>query len=830
MKKQWITTVLAIAIAMVVGMFAGVANAADLTWTGTGVDDGTWIHGGAGKFGGPTWNNATPDSATFAGTAETVTLGGDISVSNLTINMNYDIVQGASQSYVLSFAAGGGITAIITGNGTSITAGITNSPTFYLDPSNHNQIFEFAPVGASVTLGNITVQSHGPQVDLGGSTTGNSITNVTNAKIRCNGTGASEWTVTGLASAYEHFIASGKLIMGPAGTLKSNSRAVKVDGGILYYNNPGAVFNDASGNSGINDGDNIWMSGGDLDNSSGSPITTSTYNPRMSWGDDWTFIGSLGANSDLNYGTGAVGLFYGDRQVTIADAATTLTLGGVVHGSYGLTKAGPGTLKLTGVNTYSGNTIVNAGTLSLGDGTANSSLADDKDLRIAAAAGAKVELDFVGTDTVFAVLFDGVAGAAGTWGPDLSGADHETNALTGTGMLYSDGGVLTDAYLWDGPTTGGDGDGASDGGSGTWSTSVTNWDHGYVAREVWDNGADDNAVFGGSGGTVTLGESINVSNLTFDAPTAHYTLQGSNMNFAAGGSIEYVKSAANRNLTISSAISGSPDLTLASTHNHRMYLLPTSGSVKLGTVTSGMYLYLGGTTDGNELSDMAQLAQSSYVYKQDTSTWTVSGDMYYGILYLNGGTLICNGTLINNYQGIKDVQSGARLAGDCTVGSGDPGQPYSFSILNGGILSPGTDGTGKMTFDWGNSNADRTMTLADGSIYEWDVSATTNDTIHLDGHSGANIEKLDMNSFELKIQDATGGAYVDAGQQFPVFTYTDMTIDTNGFPNAPGNFNTSALGPEWDIGTLKLTDNGSGTIYLTGLSKPPPAGTMILLR
>jgi len=122
------------------------------------------------------------------------------------------------------------------------------------------------------------------------------------------------------------------------------------------------------------------------------------------------------------------------------------------------------------------------------------------------------------------------------------------------------------------------------------------------------------------------------------------------------------------------------------------------------------------------------------------------------------------------------------------------------------------------------------MTLADGSIFEWDVGATTNDVIHLDGHSGANIEKLDMNSLVLKIQDGTGGASVEAGQQFPVITYTDMTIDTNDFPNAAANFNTNALGPEWTVGTLKLTDNGSGTIYLTGLSKPPPSGTMIMLR
>jgi autotransporter-associated beta strand protein len=45
-----------------------------------------------------------------------------------------------------------------------------------------------------------------------------------------------------------------------------------------------------------------------------------------------------------------------------------VTLSGIVKGTGGLTKAGVGTLLLTGANTYSGGTTVNAGTLRIGDG------------------------------------------------------------------------------------------------------------------------------------------------------------------------------------------------------------------------------------------------------------------------------------------------------------------------------------------------------------------------------------------------------------------------------------------------------------------------------
>ena len=808
------------------------ATAAELTWTGDG-SGGSWQDGTAGKFDG-TWNNANPDSASFAGTAEIVSLGGAISVSNLTINGAHSSNKYTIQSNTLTFAAGGTIAVNGPNSGHNIdvaviSSAITGSPSVVLGMVNDNSQISFAPTSGSVALG---AASGKGLLTLRGSTTGNTLAGASGPKLKLDGSGT--WTLTGLASAYEHFVAGGSMIVSGSGTLRSNSRAVKLSAGVLHYNNPGAVFSDASGNSGINDGDNIWFSGGSLDNSSGSPILTSTYNPRMSWGSDWTFIGSLGTNSDLNIGSGAVGLFT-SPTVTIESNAT-FTVGGTIRGDYSLTKGGTGTLKLTGVNTYSGHTTVAAGMLSLGDGTNNSSLADGKDLRIAAASGAKVNLDFVGTDTVFAVLFDGVAADAGTWGAVGNGAaDHTTNALTGAGLLYSAAGETTDTHFWDGPTTGGTGDGASDGGAGTWSTSTTNWDHGYVPREVWDNASNDSAIFGGGetgGGAVTLAAPITVSNLTFTG--GGYTIAGDTLNFAPGAVLSH--SIYNGENTIRAPISGSPDVNntvynATKTGPNQAYngitFAPTNGTMELGTATGiASGIWLGGTTTGNVLSNMVGgTGQQFCLRKMDSGTWTV-GDIYCGFLSIEGGTLICNATMNFDYSGFKSMLGG-RLTGNCRIGDGVGADiPYSFSVNDGAILSPGDNGAGAITFEWGYRNANRTMTMADGSIIEWDVGVGTNDVIHLIGDSGASYtETLDLNNFILKIRD-DGGAPKPT-DKLPVFTYTDMVIDTNGFDNAAANFDATEV-EAWAGGPLSLVDDGNGTIYLAGLAKPPSGSVMIV--
>jgi len=345
-----------------VGVTDGASGGGAGTWS---TSDAEWDRG-VGFADTVAWHNGNSNSAIFGGTPATVTLSGSATVSNISFTSTsggYDI-----QGGTLSFVSGATIRNSDNRHNHTFSCTITGSPevrTKDYGAGNQYHGLIFAPSGGHTqTLGVVINPENTGNTDkagvyLSGSTVGNSVTSISYAGGDRYGTvyvqGTGSWTVGDILMGTLR-ISGGNLVMN--GEIDTRYGGIVLTGGVLHYNNAGTVKN-----GGFN------LQGGALDNTSGSAIGTSTYNPPYTVSGDFAFIGSNGADSDLNLGTGAVTLSGADRTVTVQNSAATLTVGGAISGSgLGLIKAGDGTLALDGVNTFTGPTTVNAGTLS-GTGT-----------------------------------------------------------------------------------------------------------------------------------------------------------------------------------------------------------------------------------------------------------------------------------------------------------------------------------------------------------------------------------------------------------------------------------------------------------------------------
>jgi autotransporter-associated beta strand protein len=149
---------------------------------------------------------------------------------------------------------------------------------------------------------------------------------------------------------------------------------------------------------------------------------------------------AAGATLDVNSTTTAIGPLGGDGNIALGAAGRLTinqtspgTLNGSISGGGAIIKSGASSLALAGANTYSGDTTVSNGTLTLGNAPdpLNANPGNDASTVTIASTGATLNLSFTGTDKVDKLVIGTTRMAAGVYGP----SGIQLPQITGSGTL-----------------------------------------------------------------------------------------------------------------------------------------------------------------------------------------------------------------------------------------------------------------------------------------------------------------------------------------------------------------------------------------------------------
>ncbi|HSH93613.1 MAG TPA: autotransporter-associated beta strand repeat-containing protein, partial [Roseimicrobium sp.] len=326
---------------------------------------GTWAGDAAGNWSDTTkWTSGTlADGATFTANltfnitaARTVTLDsartiGTVNIGDLTTtSSSFTLALGANN---LTFSNGGSA-AVLAQNSTSNGDTISGASGGKLVIAGNGTLnVTNAASGKTLTISSGIISGLSSGTQTLNFNNANTVTvsgvigdGATGGKIAVTQTGFGTTTL----STNNTFTGS---ITQSAGTLTlsgtNTAASVNLSGGTLNINNAGAL---GAGT--------LTISGGTINNSSAAAIIN-TGNNAQAWNGNFTFSGTRA----LDLGTGAVALGAANITTTVnGNSGTALTVGGNITGTgKSLTKAGTGTLILSGTNTYDGGTTINGGVL-----------------------------------------------------------------------------------------------------------------------------------------------------------------------------------------------------------------------------------------------------------------------------------------------------------------------------------------------------------------------------------------------------------------------------------------------------------------------------------
>lgn len=406
-----------LATATVAALIVGAADhalAANLYWDTNGATAGLGTGGPYDWAGDALWNTSSNGGSG--------TLGGSTTGNDAIFNGNGD-------STITVNSAASAADVFIGAGAPSVTLNFSGSSTLSLT-SNYFMVGENSSGGANTS----TVVFN----QSGGTITGN---NAEVGRFGSYGTFNLSGGTFKLANTLRIADQSGGGTVGPVGTVNITGGTMQVGSAAVGYRTSGytatGILTISSGSftstnvvtvgaGGAGTVGTVNLDGGtftalQIKTSAGAASTFNfnggTLTPTISF---TTFFTGL---TTANVRDGGAIIDTNGKNITIAQNLLHSTIDGDADTDGGLTKLGAGTLTLTGANDYTGDTLVNAGTLSL----ANADLDDHAAVNII--AGALLNLTFNDTDVVGSLIYDGTAFGPGTYNAG------NTTFITGTGSL-----------------------------------------------------------------------------------------------------------------------------------------------------------------------------------------------------------------------------------------------------------------------------------------------------------------------------------------------------------------------------------------------------------
>ena len=361
-------------------------------------------------------------------------------------------------------------------------------------------------------------------------------------------------------------------------------------------------------------------------------------------------------------------------------------------------------------------------------------------------------------------------------------------AFAGISVFSISAAYSQSSIFWDGGVAdiAGDGNGASAGGTGTWNTTLLNWDAGASPHVAWNNSNNDTAVFAGTAGTVTLGTGITAGGLTFN--TNGYIITGSTLTLA--GTSTPVVNVSTGTTTISSDIAGTNGF--EKTGGGTLILSGTNNTY------SGTTTITAGTLEGrlSATSGPSPFGTSTIHLHAGTTlnSRTIGADGAQTYSFGNDITLAGNATI--NFNRVGGVGSGKTHAyGNLSIGSN------TLSIISGNVGH---------AFSFTGANLTGNATISNSNFATVNIGAIT------ETGGARNFTKAGDSLLRLLGTNSYTGTTTISGGTLEV--QGSIASSSEIINNSALTFNSSSAQSYGNVisGSGNLTKTGSGTLTLSG--------------